>query len=196
MDHPNARSIPGQLLRSFLVCDAQAPGPLLTLDDFRRAITLEVGATINCIFTPLITLALFLRQVADPDHSCQAAVEDLNAARIAAGLPECSKDTSAYCKARKRLPTSLLRRLVHDTAARAQEHAPEPWLSHGRTVKIVDGTGCSMPDSPANRAAFPLPGGQKPGIGFPMARVLVVLSLACGAVLTAAISRCRGKQTG
>ena len=196
MDHPNLRTIPGQLLRRFLIRDDPRPGPLLTLDDFRRAIADELGPSINSIFTPLITLAMFLRQVADPDHSCQQAVEDLNAARAAAGLPECSEDTSAYCKARQRLPASLLQRLVHDAAARAQRRARPDWLFHGRPVQIVDGTGCSMPDSAANRREFPLPAGQKPGVGFPMVRVLLVLSLATGAVLTAALSRCRGKQTG
>ena len=192
MDHPNRRRIPGQLLRSFLIADAPAADGRLTLQDFLD----ELGAAINSIFTPVITLALFLRQVTACDHSCQAAVEDLNALRLAEGLPECAEDNSAYCKARQRLPLPAIQRLVATAHQRMQRHAKAPWLFHGRAVKLVDGTGCSMPDSPANRAAFPLPAGQKPGIGFPMARVLVVLSLATGAAITAAISRCRGKQTG
>jgi hypothetical protein len=155
-----------------------------------------LGDTVGRVYTQLITLVLFLRQVALPDHACQAAVEALNALRIAAGLSECSEDNSGYCKARGRLPLESIQRLFRLSARRMLEAVKQPWLFHDRVVKIVDGTGCSMPDSPANRAAFPLPGGQKAGIGFPMARVLVVVSLACGTALAAAISRCRGKQTG
>jgi hypothetical protein len=196
MDHPNARTLPSQFLRRFLLGEHLPFATMLSIEEITRVLTEELGVGINCIYTPLVTLALFLRQVVDADHSCQAAVEHLAAARVALGLKPCSEDTGAYCKARQRLPLSLFQRLVHHTGGRLQRHAPEALLFHGRSVKIVDGTGCSMPDTPANRGEFPRPGGQKPGVGFPMARVLVVLSLACGAVLTAAISRCRGKQTG
>src|SRR4051794_19386533 len=196
MDHPNARTLHGQFLRRFLLGQHLPFVTPLSLEEITGLITEELGAVVERIYTPLVTLALFLRQIVDADHSCQAAVEHLAAARIAQGLPPCSEDTGGYCKARQRLPLSLFQRLVARTGGRLQQEAPETWLFHGRTVKIVDGTGCSMPDTPENRRAFPLPGGQKLGVGFPMARVLVVLSLACGAVLTAAISRCRGKQTG
>lgn len=47
-----------------------------------------------------------------------------------------------------------------------------------------------------NQRAYPQPGGQRPGCGFPVARIVVVLSLATGAVLEAAIGRSKGKQTG
>jgi hypothetical protein len=196
MEHPNTRALPGQFLRKFLIGEHLPFGATLSGEEIRQLIREELGTCINCIYTPLVTLALFLRQVVDPDRSCQSTVEHLAAARVAHGLKPCSEDTGAYCKARQRLPLSLFQRLVHHTGDRLQKQAPESWRFHGRIVKIVDGTGCSMPDSAANRREFPLPGGQKPGVGFPMARVLVVLSLACGAVLTAVISRCRGKQTG
>jgi hypothetical protein len=196
MDHPNARSLPGQFLRRFLL-DQHLPFVTpLSIQEITDVITEEVGVVIERIYTPVVTLALFLRQIVDDDHSCQGTVEHLAAARVAAGQKPCSEDTGAYCKARQRLPLSLFPRLVDRTGRRLQEQTPEPLLFHGRTVKIVDGTGCSMPDTPENRREFSLPGGQKPGVGFPMARVLMVLSLACGAVRTAAISRCRGKQTG
>jgi hypothetical protein len=196
MDHPNARTLPGQCLRRFLRGPHLPFVTPLSIQEITGLITAELGAVVERIYTPLVTLALFVRQIVDADHSCQAAVEHLAAARIAPGLPPCSEDTGGYCKARRRLPLRLFQRLVARTGGRLQQEAPEPWLFHGRTVKIVDGTGCSMPDTPANRHEFPLPGGQTPGVGFPRARVLLVLSLAWGAVLRAAISRCRGKQTG
>ncbi len=196
MDHPNARTLHGQFLRRFFLGQHLPFVTPLSIQEITGVITEELGAVVERIYTPMVTLALFLRQIVDADHSCQAAVEHLAAARIAQGLPPCSEDTGGYCKARQRLPLSLFQRLVTRTGGPLPQDAPEPWLFHGRTVKIVDGTGSSMPDTPENRHEFPLPGGQRPGIGFPMVRVLVVLSLACGTVLTAALSRCRGKQTG
>jgi len=52
-----------------------------------------------------------------------------------------------------------------------------------------------MPDTEANQQDYPQPGSQASGVGFPGARLVVVLSLACGAVLAAAVGRLQGKQT-
>jgi DDE family transposase len=52
-----------------------------------------------------------------------------------------------------------------------------------------------MPDTEANQEDYPQPGSQKPGLGFPVARLVVVLSLACGAVLAVAVGRTKGPQS-
>lgn len=52
-----------------------------------------------------------------------------------------------------------------------------------------------MPDTPENQAAYPQAKTQKPGVGFPIARILVAFSLAVGTVLEAAIGPYQGKQT-
>jgi hypothetical protein len=130
------------------------------------------------------------------DHSCQAAVGRLIAWRAARGLPPCSADTGGYCKARRRLPEALLPRLARDTADRVRDSAPGPWLFHGRRVVLADGTSVSMPDTPANQAAYPQHFSQKRGCGFPLARVVVLIRLATGCVLDAAIGGARGKLTG
>jgi hypothetical protein len=196
MTHPSDWGHPRLFLRYFLVQDHLPFKPLLTVAALTDLITRHLGATAETIYTPLVTLALFLRQVVDADHSCRNVVEHLAAARIAEGLPPCADDTGGYCKARQRLPLGLLEDLVARTGSDLQAAAEATWLFHGRPVKIVDGTGCSMPDTAANARDFDRPTGQEPGVGFPMARVLVVVSLACGAVLAAAIGRGRGKQTG
>jgi hypothetical protein len=195
MSHPNRWEHPRLFLRPFLVADHLPFRPLLTAAQLTAAIARHVGRTAETIYTPLVTVALFLRQVIDADPSCQSAVEHLAAARAAEGLPPCSEDTGGYCKARRRLPLALFPDLVAHTAADLRARSG-PWLFHGRDVKIVDGTGCSMPDTAANGKDFDLPAGQKPGVGFPMARVLVVVSLACAAVVAAAVGRGRGKQAG
>lgn len=148
------------------------------------------------LFSPLVTLWGFLSQVLDPDHSCRAAVARFLAWRTAQGLAPCSTDTGAYCKARRRLPEAVLARLTRITGQKTQEQAPLPWRWNGYTLKVVDGTTLSMPDTPANQKAFPQHTAQKPGIGFPIARLVVLFSLAVGTVLDAALGRYQGKRTG
>jgi hypothetical protein len=150
----------------------------------------------NRLFTPLVTLWMFLSQVLSKDHSCVTAVARFLAYRTRLGLAPCSAGTSSYCKARQRLPENLLSSLLRQTGRDLHEQAPEAWLWHGRAVKIVDGSGIAMADTAANQKAYPQPGSQKPGLGFPVARIVVLLSLACGAVLDLAIGPGRGKQTG
>ncbi len=148
------------------------------------------------LFSPVVTLWVFLSQVLDPDHSCRQAVARFLAWRGAQGLSPCSADTGAYCKARQRLPEGVLSRLTRRTGRQLQDEAPPAWRWKGRTVKVVDGTTVSMPDTPENQEAFPQSRSQKPGVGFPLARMVVLFSLAVGTVLDAALGRYRGKQTG
>ena len=111
-------------------------------------------------------------------------------------MPSCSADPSAYNKARHRLPEGVLTRLTRLTGRQTQDRAPAPWRWNGRTVKVVDGSTVSMPDSSANQKAFPQARTQKAGVGFPIARLVVLFSLAVGTVLDAALGRYQGKHTG
>jgi hypothetical protein len=63
-------------------------------------------------------------------------------------------------------------------------------------VFIADGSHVSMPDTPENQASYPQPSTQQPGVGFPLARVVVLLSLATGACHDLAIAPYEGKGTG
>jgi hypothetical protein len=148
------------------------------------------------LYTPAVTLWTFLSQLLDADHSCRQAVARLLAWRTAQGLPPCSPENSAYCKARARLPEALLARLTRDTGQQVLDRAEETWLWKGRSVQVVDGTSVSMPDTPANQKAYPQPPTQKPGVGFPLLRLVVLFSLAVGTVLDAALGRHQGKGTG
>ena len=85
--------------------------------------------------------------------------------------------------------------MVRRTGRAVHDRADASWLFHGRPVKILDGSTVIMPDTPRNQAAYPQPRGQAPGLGFPIARILVVFSLAVGTVLEAAIGPYQGKQT-
>lgn len=148
------------------------------------------------IYSPIVTISTFLSQVLSTDHSCRLAVARLIAHRVAAGQDPCSPDTGSYCKARQRLPLGVIVRLVRIIALGLQQAAPREWLWKGRTVLLVDGSTVSMPDSPANQRVFPQAKTQKPGVGFPLARIVAVISLATGAVRDLAIGPYKGKQTG
>jgi hypothetical protein len=199
MSDPTRDGSPAQfrsLLRSF----AFDPGPLtanlLTVEHIARIVAEEFGKTRDRVFTPIVTLAAFLGQIFSEDHSCQAAVDRLIAWRAARGLPACSADTGGYCKARQRIPETLLPRLTRDAADRLDAAAAEGWLFHGRRVLIADGSTVSMPDTPDNQAEYPQHSAQKPGCGFPLARVVVLITLATGCVLDAALGAGKGKLTG
>jgi hypothetical protein len=148
------------------------------------------------VFNPVTTLWGFLSQVLSDDQSCRDAVTRIIAHRAANGLPTCSPNAASYCDARGRLPTAVLSTLARRTAAELQAAAAEGWRWNGRDVFIADGSYLSMPDTPENRAAYPQPVVQQPGIGFPMARITVLLSLATGTCLDLAIAPYAGKGTG
>jgi hypothetical protein len=80
-------------------------------------------------------------------------------------------------------------RTVHQAASAA-------WLWCGRRVKVVDGSTVSMPDTRANQTEYPQNPTQRPGLGFPIARLVVIFCLATGVVLEAAIGKYQGKKTG
>jgi hypothetical protein len=148
------------------------------------------------IFSPLVTVATFLSQVLDPDHSMRQAVARLIAYRASLQLPPCSPGTRAYGKARQRLPEQVWAELTRRTGRDLLLEAPPRWCWRGRDVKIVDGTTLSMPDTPANQEAYPQFASQKPGLGFPVLRLVALFSLAVGTVLDVAIGPRKGKHTG
>lgn len=148
------------------------------------------------LFTPAVTLWTFLAQTVSADHSCNEAVRRLIATRAARGEDLPSEDTGGYCKARQRLPESFFAGAARQAGDALQDAARPPWLWKGRLVKLVDGSTVSMPDTPANQHAYPQARTQKPGVGFPIARLVALISLATGAVLDLAIGPYKGKETG
>lgn len=169
---------------------------VLSAERIEDALREEEATWREDVYTPLLTLWAFLGQVVCPDGSCRAAVARVLAWLVSRGETPCTPETGPYCKARQRLPESLLRRLVRETGRGVHNETPAEWLWKGRRVKVVDGTTVSMPDTPANQAAYPQHNAQAPGIGFPIARLVVVFRLACGTVLDAALGRYQGKQAG
>lgn len=148
------------------------------------------------IFPPVVTLSAFISQVLSSDHSCRDTVARVIAERSSEGKATCSGDNSPYCRARQRLPEELLKQLMQETGATVNEQSDPQWQWKGRPIKLVDGTTVSMPDTPENQQTYPQPDSQKQGVGFPIARLVGVISLATGALLDYAIGPYQGKETG
>lgn len=156
----------------------------------------EVGQVRERIYPPLTTLGLFIGQALSPDGACQDAVARHLAERTAQGKPACSLSSGPYCNARKRLPLKLIERLARAVGDTLEAASLADWKWRGRTVKLVDGTTLSMPDTVDNQKAYPQSGTQKPGLGFPLAMMVGIISLSTGAVLRWALGPCRGKHSG
>jgi hypothetical protein len=148
------------------------------------------------VFSPITTIWGFLSQVLSEDHSCRDAVSRIIAHRAANGVATCSPSTASYSNARHRIHASVLATLAKQTAEELQTSARDQWKWNGRSVFIVDGSYVSMPDTAENQTAYPQPPPQRPGIGFPLARITVALSLATGACHDLAIAPYKGKGTG
>jgi hypothetical protein len=169
---------------------------LLSVADVDEAVAAEGCSFRERVFTPLLTIWVFLGQVLDPDHSCRQAVLRLVGWLAAHGRAGCSSNTGAYCKARARLPEGVLARLTRSSARKVENHSPRDWHWHGKRVRVADGTTASMPDTGANQREYPQIRAQKPGVGFPLMRIAVIFSLSVGTVLEAAFNPYRGKETG
>ena len=148
------------------------------------------------LYPPTVALSMFMQQVLDADGSCQRAVNGWAAQRAACGLSSCSTRTGAYCRARARLPLSMISGLARETGRQLHARARPQWCWRGRRVKLVDGSGVSMPDTPANQKRYPQPSTQAAGVGFPQARIVVAICLATGALLDVHAGAHSGKGTG
>lgn len=144
-------------------------------------------------FPPTETLSIFLAQVMNADSSCQNIVNETALTRAIYGLPSCSSNTGSYCKARQRLPLSMVSELVRITGLQMADQAPMHWNWQGRPVRLIDGTTVELPDTDENRHAYPQ---TREGSGCPLSRIVGIICLASGGVLNAATGPFAGKGSG
>ncbi|MFH1918615.1 MAG: IS4 family transposase [Planctomycetota bacterium] len=198
------RSLPQRfrlVVSSFLQKDALPFADILSETQIQEAFEEEGVSFANeedTIYTPAITLWAFLSQVLfkGEQRSCLAAVARVIVLLVTLGREACATNSGAYCRARARLPEQVIQRLTLEVAGGCERQLPRRWLWHGRHVKLVDGTTVSMPDTDANQAEYPQHPEQKEGLGFPMARMVVLLSLASAMISGMAIGPYSGKETG
>ena len=149
------------------------------------------------VYSPMVTIWACLSQVVSGKFSaCKDGVSRVRADRAARGEKACSMDASSYCEARARLPEQVLVDLTEEIGQELHRQAPSEWLWKKRRVVLVDGSTATMADSEASQAEYPQSKNQKKGLGFPILRFVVLLSLSVGTVLECAIGACRGKKTG
>lgn len=148
------------------------------------------------IYPPMDTLRLFVGQVLSSDRACQDVVGRRLSERIAQDQSVNALNTGSYCDARQRLPTTLPVSLGIMLGERLEATTPSAWRWQGRCVKLFDGTTVTMPDTPSNQHAYPQSREQKPGLGFPIARIGALIGLSSGAILGYQVAACEGKGTG
>jgi len=148
------------------------------------------------IYTPLKTILVFIKQILNPDKSCKHAVAGMVIEHLVHETKEPSSNTGPYCKARIRLPESTIKNLVNELGEKAKKNSFEKWLWRNRNVHIVDGTTVPMPDTGENRETFLRHTNVAGEVAFPLARIVIIISLSVGTIIDYAIGACKGKGTG
>src|SRR6478752_10211223 len=129
--HPGSFRQQVAFLRRQFLQDGDLPFTNVLTEEVIAQALAALSGWLDRIFSPLVTLWVFLGQVLSADHSCRAAVARLLAHRLAQGQSPCSPETGAYCQARKRLPESFVADVARQTG-RALDDAVEPqWLWKG-----------------------------------------------------------------
>jgi hypothetical protein len=170
-------------------------GEYLRAQDLREAAFAAHYEWRDRIWTPVQTMWAFLWQVLHPGWSCRATVAAVLAEQVAADCPpRASADPTAYCQGRKRLPLSLFPHALRTVGCTLESKVGQAYRWCGRRVWVVDGSSCSMPDTPELQEAFGQPTGQKKGCGFPVAKVVALFCWASGAVLDVAIGPYRSNE--
>ena len=130
------------------------------------------------LLNPVVTVQAFLLQILHGNTACRH-------------LPHLSGLTfsaSAYCQARTKLPLGVLEHLLERLGQSAYPTALEDGRWHGHRTFFVDGSGCSMPDTPVLQEEFAQPGEQQPGCGFPVARLLALFHAGTGLLTKLVVS--------
>lgn len=165
-------------------------------EDVIHRIAAEEGECFGSTFTTALVLWAFVTQVISKDQTCLATVARIMAVLVASGQEACSSHTGGYCKARQKLSEKFLRRLTVEVGQAVEDQAPDAWRWQGRRVLLVDGSTTTGPDTPANQKVYPQPQSQKPGLGFPCIRFVVLLALATATLIDTALGPYSGKESG
>jgi len=132
------------------------------------------------VLTPWVTVQLFVQQVLWGNVACRAVTHLSGLACTAQG----------YCRARMRLPVDVLGHVASMLTSAARERTRGFGRWKGHRVLHLDGTGLSMPDTPALQQTYGQPGRQTPGCGFPVMHVLWLFDAATGLIVDFIADQC------
>lgn len=145
------------------------------------------------LFSKENTFWAFFSQVLDADGGCKEVIRKLQSYASIRGIKIPSSSTASYCTARKKLTEQTLSEILAHTSCQVNVQS-EAGLLNNRRVVVVDGTGVSMPDTPENQEVWPQSASQKPGCGFPTARICACFSLESGALLSYALGNKKSSE--
>lgn len=204
---PAVGGSPFELVRRSLLQDEGLPfADVLTAEQMEQAFDAE-GVSFGdadgteddeIVYSPAVVLWALLSQMlfTGEQRACRAAVARVAAFYSLLGRDVSATNTGAYCRARAKVTEGVLRRLAQDVSRGCESQLPDEWRWKGRTVRLVDGTTFSLPDTAENQAEYPQPTSQAQGIGFPIVRAVALTSLVTGMVIAAACGPYAGKETG
>ena len=122
------------------------------------------------LLNPVITVQWFLLQILHGKTACRP-------------LPHLAGfyfSASASCQARAKLPIRIREYRLERFGQSAQSTIAAEGRWYGHRTFFVDGSGCSMPDPPGLQEAVGQPAEQRPGCGFPVARLLALCHAGTG----------------
>jgi hypothetical protein len=139
------------------------------------AVCREIGDTAwrARVLTPVTTVQLFLLQILHGNTAC-SHLPPLSGLRFTA---------AAYCQARAQLPLRFFDRLLARFGAAVPRSTLDEERWHGHRTFLLDGSGGSMPDTPALQEACGQSTAQRPGCGLPMAHLLGRFQAGTGVLL-------------
>jgi hypothetical protein len=138
----------------------------------------------------------FCWQIAQAGASCREAIRQAQAFCLVTGRHSPPDTTSPYCQARAALPKERLEQIHNAVIAESENASKEADFWQGRRVLVVDGTTVTAPDTEENQKAFPQQSVQVPGCGFPILRILALMSLATGMVVEWTVGSWRSHELG
>lgn len=189
----------GQVVSGFLSAEGLPFAELLSAERIARIFARHENLFgVGSIYSTAVVLWAFLGQVLrdEKEAACQSAVAHIVSFRLLWGLEPPTDDTGNYCRARAKLSAPALQEVCTEVATELEQKAPTEWLWRGRHAYLVDGFTFTMPDTRENQTAYPQLSTQAAGVGFPIARACVLLSLATACIKDFAYGPYQGKQTG
>ena len=135
------------------------------------------------IYSRSVSFFGFLHQVLSPGTPCREVVRKVQSFCSEKKLPLPDSDNAAYCRARGKLDDEVLDTIHEHVKGKVQQRVLGDQRWKGRDVKVIDGTGITLPDTPENQKEYPQPSRQLAGCGFPVMKVVACFCLASGALL-------------
>ena len=153
------------------------------------------------LLPPILVLWGFIFQRLNHDHSCDAAWSYLSSEyvqeRFQPDKPRpkrLSESTSAYCQARQRLPLSVARGALSETARALHQELGEGALWHGRRVSLFDGSTLRLAATPELTNHYGVARNQHGASHWPLMRVVAGFDLYSGALHAIAEGPYRGSE--